>query len=86
MDFLVPTPRPSPPVKRMTALGLIVAGAIITLLAVFADTLEYGTGRGFGYYQMIVLIAGLVLLLGGGALLLQRRASERSGDEFEPEP
>lgn len=70
----------------MMAIALIVAGAIITLLAVFADDVEIGTGRGFGYYQMIVLIAGLVLLLGGGAILFQHRFSDHSGDDFEPEP
>jgi hypothetical protein len=70
----------------MMAIGLMLAGLMITLLAILADDLEIGTGRGFGYYQMIVLIAGLVLLLGGGAILFQHRSSDRSGDDFEPEP
>lgn len=80
MDHLVQTHRPSPPTKRIVALGLIVVGAIVTLLAVFADQLEIGTGKGFGYYQMIVLIAGLVLLLGGGAMMLQHRSGGRIDD------
>ena len=86
MDYLVQTPRPSPPARRMAAVGLILAGVIITLLAILADELEIGTGRGFGYYQMIILIAGLVLLLGGGAILFQHRSNDRSDDDFEPEP
>lgn len=54
----------------------------MTLLAIFADTLDIGTGKGFGYYQMIVLIAGIVLLLGGSAMLLQRRTGNRPGDNL----
>lgn len=67
------------------AISLLVAGTIILLLGIFADTLGIGTGRGFGYYQMIVVIAGLVLLLGGIAMVLQRWIALRD-DEFEPEP
>jgi hypothetical protein len=86
MDHPVQTPRSTPPGRRLMAIALIVAGAVITLLAILADELEIGTGRGFGYYQMIVLIAGLVLLLGGGAIFFQHRSSDRAGDDFEPEP
>jgi len=74
--------RPSPPTKRILALTLLLVGIVVTLLAIFADTLEIGTGRGFGYYQMIILIAGLVLLLGGGAMLFQHRTGSRSGDDL----
>lgn len=65
---------------------MVIAGLVIALLGIFADTLEIGTGKGFGYYQMIVLISGLVLLLGGLALLLQRRVDPPGDDGFEPEP
>jgi hypothetical protein len=78
MDHPVQKHRPAPPTKRILALGLIIAGAIVTLLAIFADRLEIGTGEGFGYYQMIVLIVGLVLLLGGGAMMLQHRSGGRA--------
>lgn len=82
MDRSVQTHRPTPPTRNILAIALIVAGVIVTFLAIFADRLEIGTGKGFGYYQMIVLIAGLVLLLGGGAMMLQRRTGGRSGDDF----
>ncbi len=78
-------PRSSPPVKPIVAVGMVIAGLVIAFLGIFADDLGIGTGRGFGYYQMIVLISGIVLLLGGLALLLQRRTSV-DDDEFEPEP
>ena len=84
MDRLVQTHRPTPPTKRIIALGLIIAGAIVTLLAIFADRLEIGTGEGFGYYQMIVLIVGIVLLLGGSAMAFQHRTSGRSDDSLMP--
>lgn len=74
--------RPPSSTKRTAGVGLVLAGVVITLLAIFADTLEIGTGRGFGYYQMIVLIAGLILLLGGGTLLLQRRGSNAPDDDL----
>lgn len=73
-------PRQSP-TKRVAGLALLLAGTVVTLLAIFADTLEIGTGQGFGYYQMIVLIAGIVLLLGGATILLQSRASRPGGDD-----
>lgn len=73
--------RPPSSTSRVVGVGLLVVGAIVTFLAIFADTLGIGTGKGFGYYQMIVLIAGLVLLLGGGATLLQRRRSEPVSDD-----
>jgi len=82
MDSPVQRQRPPSSTKRVAGAGLLLAGAVITLLAIFADTLEVGTGQGFGYYQMIVLIAGLVLLLAGGATLLQRRRAGRPDDEL----
>ncbi|HWV22820.1 MAG TPA: hypothetical protein VNZ58_01400 [Thermomicrobiales bacterium] len=75
--------RPPSSTKSVAGVGLIIAGVVITLLAIFADTLDIGTGKGFGYYQMIVLIVGLVLLLGGGATLLQRRRTGPSDDDLD---
>lgn len=82
MDHPVQTPRQRPPTRKFLAIGLLIAGVVVTLLAIFADTLDIGTGKGFGYYQMIVLIAGIVLLLGGSAMLLQRRTGNRPGDNL----
>lgn len=78
----VQTPRQTPPTRQFLAIGLLIAGIVVTLLAIFADTLEIGTGKGFGYYQMIVLIAGIILLLGGSAMLLQRRTGKHPGDDL----
>lgn len=82
MDQPVQRQRPPSSTTRVVGVGLLLAGAVVTFLAIFADTLEIGTGKGFGYYQMIVLIAGLILLLGGGATLLQRRRAGRSDDDL----
>lgn len=82
----VKPPRSTPPVKPIVAVGLVIAGTFIALLGLLADVLNIGTGQGFGYYQMIVLISGLVLLLGGAAMLLQRRSNTSGDDDFEPEP
>jgi len=60
------------PVARAAALILIAAGAVIMVLAVFADSLGIsGGGRGFGWKQLIAAIAGLVILLVGVAWLLR---------------
>ncbi len=60
------------PVARVAALILIALGAVIMVLAVFADSLGIsGGGRGFGWKQLIAAIAGLVLLLIGVAWLMR---------------
>lgn len=74
------------PASRSLALLLLLLGTVIALLAIFADSLGYGTGRGFGYYQMIILIGGLITGLAGLALLIQGWASHGPDDTFEPEP
>lgn len=74
------------PASRSLALLLLALGAVIALLAIFADSLGYGTGRGFGYYQMIILIGGLIAGLAGLALLVQGWTSRSPNDTFEPEP
>lgn len=60
------------PVAQVAALILIALGAVIMVLAVFADSLGIiGGGRGFGWKQLIAAIAGLVLLLVGVAWLIR---------------
>lgn len=79
----VSSPRP---VSRIVAILLLIAGFAIALLAAFADTAGYGTGRGFGYYQMIILIGGIVTALLGVALLIHGRSGRDDSGDFEPEP
>lgn len=74
------------PASRSFAILLVLIGFAIAMLAVFADTLGYGTGRGFGYYQMIILIGGIVTALVGVAMLVHAWANREPPDEFEPEP
>lgn len=80
----MPVARPPRPVTRLSALILLLFGAAVVILALLADEIGIGTGRGFGYYQMIILIVGIVLVLVGGSLLLQHRINQRK-DDFEPE-
>jgi len=63
-------PRSESPIKAVS-LSLLIAGVLLMLFALFADTLGIGGGKGFGYQQLIVLIVGLVLALSGSALILQ---------------
>lgn len=72
------------PVSLIVALGLFLAGCVVTVIALLADKLKIGTGQGFGYYQMIVLIIGIVTMLLGLALLTSRPKSPRGRDESHP--
>lgn len=74
------------PASRSLAILLLLIGFAIAMLAVFADTLGYGTGRGFGYYQMIILIGGIVTALVGVAMLVNMWIGRGPTDDFEPEP
>jgi hypothetical protein len=74
------------PASRVLAILLLIAGFAIAMLAVFADIVGYGTGRGFGYYQMIILIGGIVTALIGVAMLVHQRTSRSTPPDFEPEP
>ncbi len=77
------SPRPA---SRIVATLLLLAGFAIAMLAAFADVVGYGTGRGFGYYQMIILIGGIVTALVGVAMLVHGRTERANTDDFEPEP
>lgn len=74
------------PASRTLAILLLLAGFAIAMLAAFADTLGYGTGRGFGYYQMIILIGGIIIALVGVAMLVHGWANREPTNDFEPEP
>ena len=60
----------------------MLTGLVIAIVAILADTINIGTGRGFGYYQMIVLIAGVVIFLIGILVIIGNRTSHPSSDDF----
>lgn len=59
------------PIRRVIASIVIVVGAIVCLIAIFADQLGIGGGKGFGYVQLIGLIVGIALILAGAATVLR---------------
>jgi hypothetical protein len=60
------------PTARILAIVLILGGAMLMVIAVFADQLGIGGGgEGFGWKQLIAAIAGLMILLAGVAWLLR---------------
>jgi hypothetical protein len=70
----------------MTALTLVAIGVGLVVLALIADQIDLGGGKGFGYQQLIALIIGLGLILAGGGILLQTRGGRsNSGNGFELE-
>jgi putative Mn2+ efflux pump MntP len=79
----VNAPRLSP---NAISIALMLVGLAVVLLAIFADAVGYGTGRGFGYYQMIFLIGGIVIALIGVAMLVHGRMNRQPTSGFEPEP
>ncbi len=49
--------------------ALVVLGALLTLGAIFADSIGFsGGGDGFGWKQLIAMIVGLIVGLGGVSL------------------
>ena len=71
-----------PQSQRVLSVALMVTGLIIAAIALLADTINIGTGKGFGYYQMIVLIAGIVIFLIGIAVILGDRSHTNANDRF----
>jgi hypothetical protein len=60
------------PTFRAVALILMVLGAALVLVSLFADPLGVsGGGEGFGFKQLIAVIVGLMLLFGGVGWLLR---------------
>lgn len=60
----------------------MLTGLVIAAIAILADTINIGTGRGFGYYQMIVLIAGIIIFLIGIAVIVGSRSRPESLEDF----
>lgn len=72
----------SPQSQRVLSVALMLTGLLIAAVAILADTINIGTGKGFGYYQMIVLIAGIVIFLIGILVVVADRAHRSPEDEF----
>jgi len=70
---------------RWIAIGLIVIGALLLALALFADTLGIGSaGGGFGWKQLIGTMLGAGICLGGArgwweSARTRGRGTEREG-------
>jgi len=60
----------------------MLTGLVIAAIAILADTINIGTGKGFGYYQMIVLIAGIVIFLIGILVIVGNRSSHNESSDF----
>ena len=74
---------PTPPQsQRVLSVALMLTGLAIAAIAILADTINIGTGRGFGYYQMIVLIAGIVIILIGILVIIGNRPSHDEPVDF----
>jgi hypothetical protein len=85
-DFGAAIVHPTPPQsQRVLSVALMLTGLVIAAIAILADTINIGTGQGFGYYQMIVLIAGIVIFLIGIAVIVGNRSSSTPNDDFEPD-
>lgn len=65
---------------------VLVIGIGLISLSLLADTLEIGGGRGFGYQQLIVLIAGMVAVLFAGAILLQPQRNDEPDNDYMRDP
>lgn len=61
----------------------MITGLVIAATALLADTINIGTGKGFGYYQMIVLIAGIVIFLIGIAVIVGDKSNSSPPDDFQ---
>ncbi len=48
--------------SRAAGVGILVIGIGLIVLALVADSIGFGGGRGFGYQQLIVFIAGMAVL------------------------
>ncbi len=59
------------PIRRLAASVVMVIGMVVALVAIFADQLGIGGGKGFGYVQLIGLIVGIALILAGLATIVR---------------
>lgn len=72
-----------PQSQRVLSVALMLTGLVIGAIAILADTINIGTGKGFGYYQMIVLIAGIVIFLIGIAVIVGDKSGSAPHNDFE---
>lgn len=75
-----------PQSQRVLSVALMLTGLAIAAIAILADTINIGTGRGFGYYQMIVLIAGIVIFLIGILVIIGNRPTNQEPEGFTTDP
>ncbi len=59
--------------ERQLAYILIVIGVVVALVSLLADVIGIGSDEGFGTYQIVGLIAGIVVALIGLYLVYFRR-------------
>jgi low affinity Fe/Cu permease len=69
--------------SRAAGVVLLLIGLGLMTLALLADTLGLGGGRGFGYQQMIVFITGMVAVLLAGAILLQNHIAQNGDTGYQ---
>jgi hypothetical protein len=79
----VRTASPTPPILRAIALGVIGVGALLLIVAIFADQFGFGGGVGIGWKQLIAAIVGLVFVLAGLAWLMQPLSGSDSDESFD---
>lgn len=85
--FGASTVQPTPPQsQRVLSVALMLTGLVIAVVAILADTINIGTGRGFGYYQMIVLIAGIVIFLIGILVIVGNRSANEPSNFTDDTP
>lgn len=69
--------------SRAAGVVVLLIGLGLMTLALLADTVGIGGGRGFGYQQMIVFITGMVAVLLAGAMLMQHHIAQNGDSGYE---
>ena len=60
--------------KQMIGWVLVIAGLVIGLIGALADALGIGGQPGFGYKQILAVVAGIIIAVVGLALARQQQA------------
>ncbi len=58
--------------KTITGIILLAAGVIVLVLSLAADCIGLGSSPGFGYWQIIGVVAGAVVTVAGLVLLIKK--------------